>query len=206
MSKEISVHSFGALPLQRTASNGRSTRQKQFSITEVCGTDRSLPPIPNTSSSTRVYNSPPYQDAREAVRSGVDYILAAGDSWHANTPRRGGILDRVSSVHKGASLCVACHTTHFPLRAQLYAARNGYPVVQRQQFQCLTDRFYNNPRPFYRYKVTSITNSRSTDAPLHHVEGTVKVPSLASRTVQRMMFLSICSRRPRWVTSSRKNA
>ena len=70
---------------------------------------------------TRVYDPPPYSDPRIAVRTGVDYILAAGDSWHANTPRRGGILDRVASVHQETSLCVGCHTTHFPLRAQLYA-------------------------------------------------------------------------------------
>ncbi|MGA8011472.1 MAG: DUF3857 domain-containing protein [Candidatus Acidiferrales bacterium] len=37
------------------------------------------------------------------------------------------------------------------------------------------------------FEVTSITNWDQTDAPLH-VEGTVKVPSLASRTVQRMML------------------
>ena len=114
---------------------------------------------------TRVYNCPPYQDAREAVRSGVDYILAAGDSWHANTPRRGGILDRVSSVHQETSLCVACHTTHFPLRAQLYAARNGYPVVQRQQLQFLTDRFYNNPRPFYGFEQQGAVWARMISAP-----------------------------------------
>ena len=27
-----------------------------------------------------------------AVRTAVDYIIAAGDSWFANTPRRGGVL------------------------------------------------------------------------------------------------------------------
>ncbi len=37
------------------------------------------------------------------------------------------------------------------------------------------------------FEVTSITNWDQTDAPLH-VEGTVKVPSLASGTVQRMML------------------
>ena len=78
--------------------------------------------------------------------------MAAGDSWHANTPRKGGIFDRVSNVHQETSLCVACHTTHFPLRAQLYAARNGYPVIERQQLQFLTERFYNNPRPFYGFE------------------------------------------------------
>jgi hypothetical protein len=82
---------------------------------------------------TRVYDPPPYQDPHVAIRTALDFILAAGDSWHANTPRRGGVFDRVSSVHQETSLCVGCHVTHFPLRAQLYAARNGYPVVQREQ-------------------------------------------------------------------------
>ncbi|MDQ2945428.1 MAG: hypothetical protein M3Y27_05710, partial [Acidobacteriota bacterium] len=82
----------------------------------------------------------------------------------ANTPRRGGILNRVSSVHQETSLCVACHATHFPLRAQLYAARNGYPVVERQQLQFLTERFYNNPRPFYGFEKTA-TWARMISAP-----------------------------------------
>ena len=101
---------------------------------------------------TRVYDAPPYRDPRIAVRTALDYILAAGDSWHGNTPRKGGVIDRVSSVHQETSLCVGCHTTHFPLRAALYAARNGYPVVERQQLQFLTERFYNNPRPFYGFE------------------------------------------------------
>jgi len=114
---------------------------------------------------TRVYDPPPYQDPRLAVHTALDYILAAGDSWHANTPRRGGILDRVSSVHQETSLCVACHATHFPLRAQLYATRNGYPVVQRQQLQFLTERFYNNPRPFYGFEEQGAAWARMISAP-----------------------------------------
>ncbi len=98
---------------------------------------------------TSVYDVPPYSDPRQAVRAAVDYIISAGDSWHANTPRKGGIYDRVSNVHQETSLCVACHPTHFSLRAQLYSIRNGYPVHQRPQLQFLTERFYNNPRPFY---------------------------------------------------------
>jgi hypothetical protein len=105
---------------------------------------------------TRVYDPPPYQDPRLAVRTALDYILAAGDSWHANTPRRGGVFDRVASVHQETSLCVACHATHFPIRAQVYATRNGYPVVQRQQLQFLTERFYNNPRPFYGFESSAV--------------------------------------------------
>lgn len=114
---------------------------------------------------TRVYDAPPYADPHEAVRAAVDYILAAGDSWHANTPRRGGILDRVDSIHQETSLCVGCHTTHFPQRAQLYATRNGYPVVQRQQLQFLSERFYNNPRPFYGFEEQGATWARMISAP-----------------------------------------
>jgi hypothetical protein len=114
---------------------------------------------------TRVYEPPPYSDPRMAVRTGVDYIMAAGDSWHANTPRRGGILDRVESVHQETSLCVGCHTTHFPLRAQMYATRNGYPVVMRQQVQFLSERFYNNPRPFYGFEEQGAVWARMISAP-----------------------------------------
>ncbi len=114
---------------------------------------------------TRVYDVPPYSDPHEAVRTGLDYILAAGDSWHANTPRRGGVFDRVSSVHQETSLCVACHVTHFSQRAQLYAARNGYPVAERQQLQFLAERFYNNPRPFYGFEQQGAVWSRVISAP-----------------------------------------
>ena len=75
------------------------------------------------------------------------------------------MFDRVSSVHQETSLCVACHATHFPLRAQLYAARNGYPVVQRQQLQFLTERFYNNPRPFYGFEKEGAVWARVISAP-----------------------------------------
>lgn len=114
---------------------------------------------------TRLYDPAPYKDPQVAVRTGVDYILAAGDSWHANTPRRGGTLDRVSAVHQETSLCVACHATHFSQRAQLYATRNGYPVVQRQQLQFLSERFYNNPRPFYGFEQEGAVWARMISAP-----------------------------------------
>lgn len=114
---------------------------------------------------TRLYDVPPYSDPRQAVRTAVDYIMAAGDSWFANTPRRGGILDRVASVHQETSLCVGCHPSHFSQRAQLYAAANGYPVAQRQQLQFLTDRFYNNPRPFYGFEDQGAVWARVISAP-----------------------------------------
>jgi hypothetical protein len=114
---------------------------------------------------TRLYDVPPYSDPRQAVRTAVDYIMGAGDSWFANTPRRGGILDRVSNVHQETSLCVGCHPSQFSQRAQLYAAANGYPVVQRQQLQFLTDRFYNNPRPFYGFEDQGAVWARVISAP-----------------------------------------
>ena len=70
-----------------------------------------------------------------------------------------------SSVHQETSLCVACHATHFPQRAQLYATRNGYPVVQRQQLQFLSERFYNNPRPFYGFEEQGAVWARVISAP-----------------------------------------
>jgi hypothetical protein len=114
---------------------------------------------------TRTYDVPPYSDPHQAVRTAVDYIMAAGDSWFANTPRRGGIFDRVANVHQETSLCVGCHPSHFSQRAQLYAAANGYPVVQRQQLQFLTDRFYNNPRPFYGFEDQGAVWARVISAP-----------------------------------------
>jgi len=113
---------------------------------------------------TRLYDAPPYDNPRKAVRTAVDYIIGSGESWHANTPRRGGVLSRVDSVHQETSLCVACHATHFPQRAQLYAARQGYPVVQRQQLQFMTERFYNNPRPLYGFEEDGAVWSRMISA------------------------------------------
>ncbi len=113
---------------------------------------------------TRVYPAPPYDDPRQAIRTAADYILGAGDSWFANTPRRGGIINRTESLHQETSLCVACHPSHFSQRAALYAAANGYPVHQRQQLQFLSERFYNNPRPFYGFENDGAVWSRVISA------------------------------------------
>ncbi|MGH9628297.1 MAG: HEAT repeat domain-containing protein, partial [Bryobacteraceae bacterium] len=80
-------------------------------------------------------------------------------------PRRGGVYDRVSNVHQETSLCVACHATHFPQRAAVYAARNGYPVELRQQVQFMAERFYNNPRPFYGFEEDGAVWARVISAP-----------------------------------------
>ncbi len=114
---------------------------------------------------TAVYPVPPYDDPRQAVQTAVDYILRAGDSWHANTPRKGGLLDRVANVHQETSLCVACHPTHFSQRAQLYALRNGYAVTGRQQLEFLAERFYNTTRPFYGYEEQGAAWTRVISAP-----------------------------------------
>ncbi len=107
---------------------------------------------PNYKLRTRVYDLPPYSEPQKAVRTAVDYLLGAGDGWHGNTPRRGGLWERVSNVHQETSLCVSCHPTHFTQRAALYALRNGYPVHQKEQLRFLTERFYNNPRPLPGYE------------------------------------------------------
>ena len=76
---------------------------------------------------TRVYNPPPYDDPRKAVRTGVDFILGAGDSWHANTPRRGGVLDRSRTcIRRPRCASLAIRRT-FSQRAALYALEERLP-------------------------------------------------------------------------------
>ena len=87
--------------------------------------------------------------ARSAVRTAMDFQLLAGDSWHANTPRKGHALDRVSNVHHETSTCIACHPTHFTTQSALGAVRNGYKIEQPFAMQFLTERLYNNPVPFH---------------------------------------------------------
>jgi hypothetical protein len=132
---------------------------------------------------TRVYDAPPYDDPRQAVRTAVDYIVAAGDSWFANTPRRGGTLDRVAPVHQETSLCVACHASHFSQRAQLVSVVNGYPVVQREQLQFLEDRFYQNPRPFYGFEQEGAVWSRVISAPANVLSRMSVLTSLFEKKV-----------------------
>lgn len=110
---------------------------------------RVVPNHPDYQLRTRSYPVPPYSDPRQAVRTAMDYIVGAGDSWHANTPRMGGLVERIGDVHQETENCIACHPTHFSMRAEMTAVRNGYPVIMRPQVQFLAERFYNNPRPFY---------------------------------------------------------
>lgn len=107
---------------------------------------------------SETYPLPPYDPEKlgstraaveQAVRTAMDYIVQKGDSWHANTPRVGGIDDRVHNVHAETAQCIACHPTHFSTRGEMFAVANGYPIRQRPSVQFLTERLYNNPRPFY---------------------------------------------------------
>ncbi|NUN98045.1 MAG: HEAT repeat domain-containing protein, partial [Candidatus Omnitrophica bacterium] len=98
---------------------------------------------------SEVYPLPPYSDPRLAIRAGMDFLVKKGDSWHANTPRRGGVILRASNPLGETRQCIACHPTHFTTRGELIAIENGYPVKARPSFQFLVERLYNNPRPIY---------------------------------------------------------
>ena len=117
---------------------------------------------------TSSYDLPPYNNAtdgpRRAIRAGMDYLVSAGDSWHANTPRHGGLVDRASGNHFETQLCIACHATHFTTRAELIAKENGYAVNKRSSLQFLTERLANNPLPFYGHEGASWTRVISASA------------------------------------------
>jgi hypothetical protein len=98
---------------------------------------------------SQVLQPPPYTNPRMAVRTAVDYLLGAGDSWHSNTPRAGTRLHRAGNVHTETAQCVACHPTQFTTRAALAAAAAGYRPQRMECLEFLTERMANNPRPFY---------------------------------------------------------
>ena len=87
--------------------------------------------------------------ARKAVRASMDFQLLAGDSWHANTPRKGQAMDRVANVHHEVSTCVGCHPTHFTTQSALTAVRNGYGIEQPFAAKFLFERLANNPVPLH---------------------------------------------------------
>src|SRR5579884_1260444 len=95
---------------------------------------------------TLVTDPPPYKDPHKAIRAAMDYIIAAGDSWFANTPRSGAVARRDRQVHAETALCVASHPS---TRGELTAYQNGYPILQRESLRFVAERLYNNPRPFY---------------------------------------------------------
>ena len=110
---------------------------------------RVAPNHPDYTLRTLVYDVPPYRDPHKAVEAGMDYLIALGDAWHANTPRRGAIALRNTMAHAEPSSCIACHPTQFTVRGYLTAVKNGYPVHHPNQLRFLTERLANNPRPMY---------------------------------------------------------
>jgi HEAT repeat protein len=113
---------------------------------------------------TKLFDVPPYlkpaelekadavtiaKAARRAIRTAMDFQLLAGDSWHANTPRKGHPLDRIGNFHHETSTCVACHPTHFTTQSALAAVKAGYEIEQPLALQFLTERLANNPVPFH---------------------------------------------------------
>jgi HEAT repeat protein len=98
---------------------------------------------------TYEYGVPPYTDPRQAVRTGMDFLVNMGDTWLSNTPRRGAVALRTVMQHSETQLCIACHPTQFTTRGYLKAVQNGYPPTQRASLEFLTDRIYNNARPLY---------------------------------------------------------
>src|SRR5439155_4999424 len=88
-------------------------------------------------------------DPRQAVRTGMDFLVNMGDTWLSNTPRRGSVALRTSMAYSETHLCIACHPTQFTTRGYLTAVHNGYPPIPRPALEFLTDRIYNNARPLY---------------------------------------------------------
>ena len=96
------------------------------------------------------YPVPPYNDPRQAVRTGMDFLINMGDTWLSNTPRRGAIALRTTMDHGDTKQCIACHPTQFTTRGfYLTAVSRGYAPTQRPALEFLTDRIYNNERPLY---------------------------------------------------------
>ncbi|MBX6311449.1 MAG: HEAT repeat domain-containing protein [Isosphaeraceae bacterium] len=129
------------------------TRGTYYVLVDACQPDYQL--------RTKLYPVPPYlgkdeddplqiaEAARRAVRVAMDFQLLAGDSWHANTPRKGHPMDRIANPHHETSTCIACHPTHFTTQSALTALRHGYKVEEPFALKFLTERLYNNPVPFY---------------------------------------------------------
>src|SRR5262249_26108372 len=132
------------------------TKGRYYVLVDACQPEYTL--------RTKLFDVPPYLTreqagtaapeavaaaARKAVRAAMDFQLLAGDSWHANTPRKGHPTDRVANVHHEASTCIACHPTHFTTQSALAAVRSGYKVEQPFALRFLTERLANNPVPLH---------------------------------------------------------
>ncbi|SIO43394.1 HEAT repeat-containing protein [Singulisphaera sp. GP187] len=130
------------------------TRGTYYVMVDACQPDYRL--------RTKLFDVPPYLDkkdagdpekvaesARRAIKTALDFQLLAGDSWHANTPRKGHPMDRVANAHHETSTCIACHPTHFTTQSAMGAVRSGYKIEQPFALRFLLDRLSNNPVPFH---------------------------------------------------------
>ena len=131
------------------------TKGTYYVLVDACQPDYQL--------RTKLFDPPPYlkreeagdptgiaDAARKAVRTAMDFQLLAGDSWHANTPRKGQAMDRVANVHHETSTCVGCHADplHDPVgpggrRRRLPGSSSRLPL------QFLFERLANNPVPLH---------------------------------------------------------
>jgi len=101
---------------------------------------------------TTLYDVPPYDDPREAVQTGMDYLINEADAWFHNIPRLGAIYTRRDMEPGETYRCTACHVGHFPVRANLIAVENNYPIQQKMSFKYMMDRLYNAMVPLAGYK------------------------------------------------------
>ena len=101
---------------------------------------------------TQVFDPPPYDDPRKAVRVAAEYMAQAGDSFFANVPRGGAVRTRIQANTDETTRCFACHAGHYPVIANLAAHKNGYRVVESVPFRNLVDRVYEVGAPLYGHE------------------------------------------------------
>jgi HEAT repeat protein len=98
---------------------------------------------------TTCYGSPPYGDPALSVRTGLHYLLGAGDAWFAQIPRGGHRYSRSQTLHETATRCTACHASVFPLEAALTAKQHGHSVPAPEAARYLAERLYDSVTPLY---------------------------------------------------------
>ncbi len=98
---------------------------------------------------TKCLPVPPYTDPRQAVETGLRYLIDAGDAWFAQIPRGGSTPTRAGMLHETAQRCTACHAASFPTEAALAAHASGYAIEPRANFEYLIERLYHSITPLY---------------------------------------------------------
>ncbi|MDQ2843329.1 MAG: hypothetical protein M3Y72_20280 [Acidobacteriota bacterium] len=150
---------------------------------------------------TTAYPVPSYTDPRQAVRTGMDFLINMGDSWLSNTPRRGAIALRMTMNHGDTQQCIACHPSQFTTRGYLTAITHGYAPTQRTALEFITDRIYNNQRPLYGepeadwvrviYSARTVASRLPVIEHLYETNVTHDAPRIQSFEVPYAKFLQI---------------